>query len=254
MADELNPLMVSAKWQELALVARVLEERLDGTGALECQPGSSLADDDAASSPYLLTTAVHCNITAAVDHLHALTSLVVDQERLHVHAPGSLSRGLLEAGGMAFWILHPSDQDERLKRAQDWYHRNAQEQEQAVGGLGVGGATLAEVDARLRESADRRGLGSPRWLKSQKVIAYADRHADVESVLLSWRLCSAFAHGFPWAGMSLHDKTVVPGAPEGTVYLRMTNRLDSALFPALTGALLLQEVLRRYDERRRADT
>lgn len=118
----------------------------------------------------------------------------------------------------------------------------------------VGIITTYLAGDRAARATAMRGLGAPRWLKSQDVIAYADKHADVESVLLSWRLCSAFAHGYPWAGMSLHDKTVVPGAPEGTVYLRMTNRLDSALFPALTGALLLQEVLRRYDERRRADT
>jgi hypothetical protein len=74
----------------------------------------AMAGDDACLGSYQMTSAFRTCLNAAADHLHTVTSLVVEHRQLNLAATGSLARGAIENGATAFWLLHPKSRDERI--------------------------------------------------------------------------------------------------------------------------------------------
>jgi hypothetical protein len=209
-----------------------------------------MAGDDTHLGGFQLTSAFRICLAAAVDHLHAVTALVVQHGMLHIAAPGSLARGILENAAAAFWLIHPLRRNDRISHALRWWAKDARDRQAAFGAGSSADATLS----RLKRLADLRGIDPGLVVKgytSTEVVQYAEQHISSNEAhdmrfLLPWRLCSGYAHGRPWAYLGASEKTppeqAMPQAGLGEV--RITNALDAALFPALAGFVLLQAALR----------
>jgi hypothetical protein len=154
LSDEL----IIGKWQEFSGLANRLIERVGTDGEFETPLGCAMAGDDSHLGGYQITTAFRMCLMAAADHLHALTSLVVEHQRLHLAAPASLARGAIENGATAFWLIHPKLRDERIEHTLRWYSKNARDQQTAVGDLDIGGTPAMEVIERLERLATARQL------------------------------------------------------------------------------------------------
>jgi hypothetical protein len=82
-------------------------------------------------------------------------------------------------------------------------------------------------------------------------LEYTDRTATnlPMGVEFAWRLCSGFAHGRPWAYLGALDLEKLPLPSSDVVNVRMSNRMDLALYPNLAAMRLLETLLGLYDLR-----
>ena len=247
-----------AKWQEVGRLIDALVARSDHPGEWVPNPGSSLAGDDRASDPYQVSHAVGQCLMAAIDHAHAVKSLVVEHQMLHTAAPASLARGFIENMATAFWLLHPSRRVERVARAMKWHVRNVHDQAEAVGdvvALSESGRSSGERIRRVVDIAAAAGNVDrayvERGYRPGQAVAYADREAGLSGigVLFSWRLCSGFAHGRPWAFLGMLEQERVTTAGSDVLDVRLTNDFARSLYPVLTGMHLTEVVLKLHQQR-----
>jgi hypothetical protein len=240
------------KWQEVGRLIEVLVARSDTRGEWDAHPWSCLAADDRASDPYQVSHAVSQCLMAGIDHAHAVKSLVVDHQELHVAAPASLARGFIENMAAAFWILHPDQRSDRVLHAAQWHAQNVKDQHRALTGLErVPPPARSEAVriARLVGIAERAGNKDAGWLRRgyrpTEPVEYAEAHGGpgTKGVLLSWQLGSGFAHGRPWAFLGMLEQEVMTTEGSSVLDVRLTNDFARSLFPVLFGMHLAQAVL-----------
>jgi hypothetical protein len=104
-----------------------------------------------------------------------------------------------------------------------WWAKNAHDQQRAVGDLGIGGAQPSRCSsdfdishplAALLSRRPRVDTPVPTWWSTQKGMA-PQWTATPDHLLLSWQLCSGFAHGRAWANIvGLDAKVVREVSPE----------------------------------------
>jgi hypothetical protein len=243
------------KWQQLAPLVDRMMERVGTEGEFPVAAGSSLAGDDAAADPYQVSHVIRMCLTAGTDHLHAAKVLVVDQQVVHVAAPASLARGALETLAAAYWVLQPTQRDERVTRSLRWHTKNMRDAEAAVGDLKLPGHTpLEEKLLKLDAVAAMRSLDTKRirgGYTSTETVKCAEQHAPnlPLGVVLPWRVCSGFAHGRPWAYLGVSDIQVTDTGESDVVGVRLTSNLAKALYPSLAAIHLLERLLRLYEQR-----
>lgn len=78
-------------------------------------PISSMAIDDQALKPYLLTTEVQYALSSSIDHLQTIRNLTA-VDLIPNLATYTLVRSALEHASLAMWFLDPDDQQERRRR------------------------------------------------------------------------------------------------------------------------------------------
>ena len=244
-----------AKWLELAPILERMMERVGTEGEFPVGAGSSLAGDDAAAAPYQVSHVIRMCLTAGTDHLHAAKTLIVDQGLVHVAAPSSLARGALETFATAFWILQPTQRNERVTRSLRWHAKNMHDAEVAVGERDLAGhIPLKEKLARLDVVANKRSLDlgaiHAGYTSTTAVKCAEENLPDLPlGVVLPWRVCSAFAHGRPWAFLGISDIDVAPTEDTEILEVRFTSNLMKALYPTLAAVQLLDRLLRLYEQR-----
>ena len=247
---------IEAKWLEISPLIDRMMERVGTEREFPVSPRSSLAGDDSKSDPYQVSHCVRMCLTAGVDHLHAVKTLIVDQQLLHVAAPFSLSRGALENFAAAFWILHPINRNDRIERTLRWHVKNFKDQEKAVSGLVLPGHRPLEPKLQKLEAiATQRKITTKLrgGYTSTEAVSYADQYAGVSvGVILPWQLCSGFAHGRPWAYLGASGLEERATADPNIKEVKMTSSLGTVLLPALASLHLLQAILRVYQDRAEA--
>ena len=108
---------IGAQLVEITEAVEGWQKELSDPDTYPIDPTSQLAADDRfLPAPYRIVTNFHIAMLAAVDHLHAMTNLIVRHQTLHVAAPWSLARGTLENAAIAFWIVNPSSRRTRAAR------------------------------------------------------------------------------------------------------------------------------------------
>lgn len=258
MMDGLDPmreLLVRRKWDEAAAyIERLNDLTSNGGDPFPIHPGSSLAADDRASSPFRVSVTLHSCINAGVDHLHALKSLINDAGLLHVAAPFSLARGGLENFATAAWVLTGETREVRVDRTLRWHAQNAMDGDRAMGALSLGGPRpLSEQLALLDTVADLHNLGRNfrgGYRGTEAVKGAEAAFPDLRlGVLRPWQICSGFAHGRPWAfhGASLQERT--DDEDPNMVNICSSASLDTVLYAALAATQLVQALLGLYKDR-----
>jgi len=88
-------------------LVRLIDEWFARTSAppAEVQPGSELGEDDRATDYLHVSHMVTTSLIHAVDHLHALRTLLVDARVLHTSADFTLIRSGLENAATAVWLM-----------------------------------------------------------------------------------------------------------------------------------------------------
>lgn len=242
--------------------AEILIERLGRPGEFDFHPGTAYAGDDRRLGQYLLTTAFHGCLGAAIDHFHAATVLVVQGRVVHVSADSSLARGILENAAAAFWMVHPSSRQKRLEHVLKWWAKNAIDQQKATDHLPATanrGATRGQQHAKIQAVATQNQItakvtgGYTSTTAVEYFTGYAKNSLDGGDigVRLAWQICSGFAHGRPWASMGVLNQQHFPSATVGVSNVRFTSDLATALYPISTGYELLLAVLREHQRRGR---
>lgn len=257
MSDETEPTVkisdadIEAKWAQISPLIERMKERIGTPGEFPIGENSSLLGDDTASTPYHVSHAVRMCMTAGVDHLHAVKSLVIDGGLLHIAAPFSLTRGALENFSAAYWILHPTTRNDRIERALRWQAKNFKDGNTAISEFALPNQTPLETKLlKLDAVAQNRGITANirTGYTSTSALQYVEANSSLK-VLFPWRMCSGFAHGRPWAYLNISSTESTATTDPGVVDVQMTSSLGTVLYPALEALHLLQVLLRLYKER-----
>jgi hypothetical protein len=249
---ELTDEMVAAKWDEIAPLIDVITARIQNPDEFVVAPTSRLAVDDIASSPYQLSHCARWCLTAGVDHLHALKSLVIDARMIHSAAPYSLVRGALENFAAGFWVLHPSEQSDRVEHALRWWAKNFKDQDKATKGL----PDYQPLELKLQKlvKAGQVVRCDPKRIRngyfSSPVLEYADKHSSAINpyAYVAWQVCSGFAHGRPWANLGMNEMET-HSTDNGVALIRLTSDHKRILAVTLPAFHLMTDLVRLYQER-----
>lgn len=185
------------------LFVQIREWQVEVGGPQKISTGSVLDLANAMSAPFQTEHLIGYLRLAAVDHLAALASLMVDAKAQHILAPYSLIRSALEVASTALWVL--SDQDPRsiaiktLKQE----HANLNDLEKANTTLGVPADDLVARRERLNDVVLRNGMKKD-GIKAATpgVLATLERTAAAYELgkdpVLMWQMCSGATHGRQW--------------------------------------------------------
>jgi hypothetical protein len=234
----------------------------DREQSVAIQPGSRLDADDRLTAPYQISHSIAISIGCARDHLHALRTLVVDGNALHMAAPFTLTRAALENAAQALWLLTPAEQAQRVTRRLQMCVRDARERHEAGLLLGEprGDADLQERLARFAELAQAAGLDpgvirkrAPGWGRMVRDAAEPAGLAG-ERIEALWRLGSGFAHGQSWSMLTSSSLDLLAGTEGADAVLEYRVTADvptvwtlaSAATLVLNQALTLRERHRKY--------
>jgi hypothetical protein len=223
----------------------------------EIAQGSALDGDDKRLHPWMVSHGAAAALSAALDHLHALTTSVMSPEPvLHNSAPYTLARASIENSAIAFWIVHPKGRAERLTRTLRWYASDIRDGDRAREGIGQ--PSKASTGERIQALRDRAAahdcdpVEATEDLRYTGILKYADAQFPPDttiSPLFMWRLCSGFAHGRNWASLGLLAREVTPTGQPGVSHMRQTNSLDRVLSAALTAYELFSLASTTFEQR-----
>ena len=226
--------------------------------AFVVHPGSVLADDDTASTPYEVSHGVHRHLDTAIDHLLAIRLLAVDAHMLPTYGAFTLMRAAVENFASAMWLLQAEDRRDRVLRELRLQANNlralAQADKLAGNVTGRSSQTAEERMDRVRRVAGRNQLRMQdigkkiEWRQVVRSLGVDDHTSDIAEFL--WKACSAFAHGDRWPSLAFLDQVEHPTSDDKVARLSL-----SVSFPNLTPMLELTLtmaglVLRTFDVRR----
>lgn len=250
-------------WQRISETIDPLMERGESEVLWVPHPGSSIAADDSRTIPYQCSHALNMALSASLDHLHALTSLLFRAGILHPYAPYTLARGALENAAIAFWLIHPDARRDRITHTLRWHAANIKD---SVAGAAQAGAPTARTERErmrsLREVAERNSCPvdlSLTPMQPTPVLRYAGDYAPrrreeqrgVLGPLFAWQMCSGFSHGRPWSSLGVLEREEVERDSAGNLDVRQSNSLDRVLFPALTAFNIFEATSGIFDRRGR---
>ncbi|MDN3483553.1 hypothetical protein QMA10_16705 [Arthrobacter sp. APC 3897] len=181
---------------------RIEEWHRSGQKAWNVGSGSVLDTADALTEPHQVSHLLGYLLHTAVDHLHALKTLLADAEAQHTFAPYTLIRGSIEAASTALWILQDADPRLVAQRALHLEHQNLWDQRRATKLVDKDADFDEDRLALLKKALTRNNLTTAvvkKPLHVSETIATAAAVFALPASCLTWQLCSAAAHGRPWA-------------------------------------------------------
>lgn len=242
------------------------------------EPGSSLAGDDKATDPYLLSHAVVQVLISAVDHLETLRLVVQEQHVLPARGGFTLIRAALENAAVAVWLLAPSSSDERVFRLLRWEWADAEDSDTALLLMGEMTSDATRTTQIQQAAADQRNqrkqalqaLARARQMSSDQVSKVCGRPVPWKTILKEagdaareltgdrakwvWTICSGLAHSRRWAVLAFLKYEVAPGPTPDLHHLKISADEQRLAVMANVAALMLAEAWRLFDERRRSLT
>jgi hypothetical protein len=198
-------------WELFDIIEQLQNAVAAGTVWPEIEKGSNLAADDRRTSPLQMSHSIQTLLVVAVDHQHALASLVrgapVAPGIVHKAAPFTLTRSAVEAAATAHWMLEPTDSWRQRVRRLVIYQQQDRYDYEVVSTLiqaRVGGTLPATLEKRKKWIAaiiETNGITDLKGhFEITKVIQQVDAVIDdSRHIETFWRTASAFAHGRQWA-------------------------------------------------------
>lgn len=181
---------------------RIEKWHTTGLEVWDLSSGSLLDVVDALSEPLQVSHLIGYLLHTAVDHLHALKTLLADAKAQHAFAPYTLIRGSIEAASTTLWILQDDDPRKVICRALTLEYQNLWDQRRAVKLVDSKGDWDTERLAVLRKVLDRNELTTQKVKTApttSNIIGTAAADFALPTSRLTWQMCSAAAHGRPWA-------------------------------------------------------
>lgn len=233
----------------------------DADRVSEVQAGSRLAEDDRLTHPYDLSHSVAVSIGSSRDHLHALRTLVVDAQALHMAAPFTLARSALENAAQALWLTSPADRETRLLRLFQVQLRDVKERHEAGRLLGEPNRCPTELKKRIERITDlAQGAGlspaactarSPGFGRMIREAASAAGFGG-DQLQAIWSLGSGYAHGQSWPLVTAGELVRTPGqADDASVHdYQVTADVPTVVLVVGAATLVLKEAMRQNDHAR----
>lgn len=222
--------------------------------------GSLMASDDALTKPHQVSHNIANAVASAIDHLHALDSIMIGAGASHTLAPFSLIRGAIECAAQAVWISSPQEQSARIVRSLSLSLKVAKDRETAHVEMA---SRHPQLDTELPNfesdkaelQAILEGTGIPGKLTlptSTEILRQVRDLVPRASALSVWQLCSGFAHGRRWAADAVLKPSQSTSLPDDVI-AKENRPTMKVLVWTLTPAMdLIRYSLQRHTELARA--
>jgi hypothetical protein len=231
----------------------------------EAEPGSALANGDAAADPYLLSTVAWHSITAAVDELRCLRDSLFEsrtpssiQTIIRSHSQYTLLRAALENASWAVWVLAPDIHEDRIIR-------RLRVQASSIDSM----ARLAKNTkiplvpdktqqmAKLRAVAAGGGLTSGQMSAAAKPASNAEVirdaattiGADPSVALAVWSMGSGVAHADFQSTLLFLDRKVAQRPDPGRSLLEITGSIRNIYLGTLAATAAIDAAFTLYTKR-----
>lgn len=203
----------------LAKTLRILEETSAWAARISAPengaqpaPKSSLCGDDDRVRPFRVSHGAWHKLVTAVDHLESLRVLLGTARLVPMFASFTLLRAALENSCAAVWLLEPAGRDDRLTRHLRMVIADIGHGEEAKALTGsLGPRPEVERTAQVMAIAAKAGLDEAEVRRSapySQIVRDVDEAGPAnKAVKVCWRLCSAYAHGDPWATWGASQRT-----------------------------------------------
>jgi len=233
---------------------------MTGRPTAAVEPGSPLAGDARRSPELQVAHAAYSAIVNAVDHLHALKTLIQDARVVHTHAPFTLLRAATEASATAVWLLDPPSRQERLRRRlklgrhEAWEAGKARElmPQHVLGSVRSAGERIEAIKALARTNDIEPSEVCGQFSYEQVVRRAGDTtKLGGDMAALLWRLCSGFAHGREWAALGFLERRELEKVAD-VVSLQLTSDVGRVLLITQAPYLFTQRAVQLFDQRRRS--
>lgn len=206
----------------------------DKPSFLEAGAGSALRGDDNKVHPYETSHAVWAALSHAVDHLHAVRSMVRDAAVIHNYAPYTLLRAAIENAAVAVWLLAPAGRPERIERRLRHAAADIKGGEEVKELIGHQGPRTKQqrVDQIRAIAAGVTGVNvdrasAPASFRAVVKSAGEQIRMGGKTTRLLWHMGSGIAHGDLWATVSATQTDELPGAPAGMKHMRVSAGMPS---------------------------
>ena len=183
--------------------AEITEWQEEGINTVPVAAGSLLSAIDTMTDPYQVSHHIGYLLHTAVDHLHALTTLMGQAGAQHTFAPYTLIRAAMENASTALWILQPEDPRGKAERSLKLEYVDLNDLKRAN--------TTADSEAghdEVRLEVFNNCLSRHNWSEHKvktrppgplAIIQETSKHYDVFGSAIMWQMCSAATHGRRWA-------------------------------------------------------
>lgn|GEM_PF-2948936 len=240
------------------VLARIFEaerqrhERQETDGWLAPRPRSPLAADDEAVHPYGVSFTVGQSLASGTDHLLMLAHQLTGEDgTLHAFAPFTLARAAIETAAAALWVVGPEDATQRRTNLLRWEltdrldyakigkHLGRTEQEHQQ--------DKDEVTQRVHDVADKLGIKVTRVSSTEMLEAEHVPATDLPAIA-AWSAASGYAHGRPWAALTMSEAKWTPSVTRGVQSGRITADARVLFWFVNTAHLLRNEAEHRARE------
>jgi len=224
---------------------------------------SSLASDDQATAPWQLSHAVVRALVGSVDNLDVLRSMVFTAREVYSNAPFTLIRGAIEGAATVAWLLAPKNRNERVLRQLRLQYSDYLDASKVLDSRKKNKDDdpygMKDKMQRLQTLAKSRGflqdevsLVAARPVAYSSIVETAGGDTEVGSALalMSWRVCSGFAHNKLWSTLAVLDYDEVQSATEGVLDLHVRVSDSNLLMLSRVAVVMLADGWRLYDRQR----
>ena len=246
--------------EELVGTIRTWQETFSRQAPAQPEKGSDMAGDAEVNPRFHGAHYAWAGVVGAVDHLHAVQTLIYDAGALHTYAPHALIRAAMENSAAAVWLLAPDDRRTRLVRALRLAYEDRKQDEAAWKELQLTQPrtpSAAELKQQVLDQAAalhiaRKDVTSRfGYLEVVKEAAKQLRLPD-RLITYTWRLCSGHAHGRQWASLTALRREVTDSASPDVANVKFTAELDNVMLLVGVAVKLNQAAIDLYDRRRAA--
>lgn len=170
---------------------------------VQVHPDSVMGFADALSDPLQVSHAVGYLRLTAVDHLHALRTLMKEAQAQHIFAPYSLLRASIESSASALWVLSDSEPRSVAVRSLKLEWSNIRDRENAYATVQAPGKNLEEWKKTFDDLLSRNALRKE-GIKANppgalKILQAASKTFGLGTTpALMWQMCSGATHGRKW--------------------------------------------------------
>jgi hypothetical protein len=219
-------------------------------------PGSSLAGDDAATSPHQLSHAASHAIAVAVDHLDCLRTLIDKARTVHAFAPFGLLRPALEGAAIAIWLLAPPSRDERVTRCVRLAKQDITDSEEAKAIIKASSSQTREQRLdRLRTIVAHRKIDLSsafgRYGAEGVVRAGAEAAAPGlgNAATVLWKVCSGVAHARTSGTLAVSQWAEAAQTSENVILSRVTANERTIVLAIKLVVGLVRRAFSLYEDR-----
>lgn len=245
----------------LAQEAAVWHTRFQ-SGVGDPPPGSALRGDNNWTVGYPMSEMVWHIVSAAIDNIHAFTSLTVsggpDAYDITTRPYGAFPnlRASMENAAAAIWMLSPSARQERVSRYLRWWRQEAHYRERASEVLDGLTQETAEMRAWVDRVVAERNIpanlmsGYPKY---EAMVVEAASSVGMSGAVcrLVWQTMSGMAHGERWASQVLNQMAHVADLPEpGRMAVNVTAPAGRLILEAMVAARYVRGAVDLMDHRR----